>query len=144
KGNHGNGVSTNLIGIDNVINAIEVAKRYGNYFLIEEMAKGNDYRLLVINYKLIAVAHRSPPQVIGNGVSTIKKLIEVLNVDPQRKEGHSGFLTKVEIDDVCIKFLKQQGLTPESIPSLGQAINLRANANLSTGGTAVDVTNQVH
>ena len=105
---------------------------------------GQDFRLLVVGDRLIAAARRDPPQVIGDGKSTIVQLVEEINKDPLRGDGHATPLTKIRLDDIALATLSKQGLQAESIPIMGQKVVLRNNANLSTGGSATDVTEDVH
>ena len=105
---------------------------------------GNDFRLLVVGDKLVAAARRDPPKVVGDGVHTIAQLVDQVNLDPRRGSGHSTSLTKIRFDAIAHACLADQGLTAESVPELGQRVNLRNNANLSTGGSATDVTDDVH
>ncbi len=93
---------------------------------------------------MVAAARREPAHVIGDGVSTIEQLIAIVNSDPRRSDGHGTVLSKIKIDAVAIGVLTEQGVTPESIPAAGRKILIRRNANLSTGGTATDVTDIVH
>src|SRR5207245_5309056 len=108
--------------------------------LVEETFTGEDYRLLVVGGKMVAASRRLPPCVLGDGRSTVGQLVANANEDPRRGDSHEKPLTKIRIDDTAIACLAKQGLTPESIPSPGQEVRLRDNANLSTGGTAADVT----
>lgn len=144
NGNHGNGVSLNLNNVDEVIAAFHAAKKFSHSVIIEEMCLGKDYRILVINGKMIAAAERTPPTVIGNGTHSIQELIDQLNLDPRRSEGHSDVMTKVEVDEIMLCCLKKQDLNLSSVPKQKQVVLLRQNANLSSGGTAIDITEQVH
>ena len=112
--------------------------------IVEKFAPGNDYRLLVVNGQVVAASRREPAQVMGDGRSTIRQLVEVENRDPRRAEHHSSSLSKIHIDEIGVNVLKDQGFTPDSIPPAGQMVQIRRNANLSTGGTAIDVTDLVH
>lgn len=143
-GNQGKGVTVNIIGEEQFREAFEHAKKYGDEILLEEYIPGDDYRLLVVGNRLIAAAQRIPPMVMGDGQHSIGELIDQVNQDPLRLNHHNGFLTKISIDQVVLGFLKQQNLTVQSIPAAGQKIFLRLNANLSTGGNAIDVTDKVH
>ena len=105
---------------------------------------GQDFRLLVVGDQLIAAARRDPPQVIGDGASTIMQLVEEINRDPLRGDGHATPLTKIRIDDIALATLAKQNLEVDSVPINGRRVVLRNNANLSTGGTATDVTQDVH
>lgn len=142
-GNQGKGVSVRLTTEEEVHIAYAIAAAYGRV-LVERYVEGDDYRLLVVNGSLVAAARRDPAHVIGDGVHTVAELVEIVNLDPQRRSGHSSTLTKLKLDEAAILVLHQQGMTHESIPDAGQMVRLRTNANLSTGGTATDVTDEVH
>ena len=101
-------------------------------------------RLLIIGGQLVAAARREPPYVIGNNKNTVRELVEEVNKDPLRGDGHATSLSKIRIDEIAIATLKNQNLTPDSVPPKGLRVTLRNNANLSTGGTATDVTDDVH
>jgi len=111
---------------------------------VEKFMPGNDFRLLVVGNKLVAAARRDPPKVVGDGTHTVAQLVEQVNKDPRRGEGHSTSLTKIRLDEIAHACLAAQGMTPASIPVKGRRVNLRHNANLSTGGSATDVTDDVH
>ncbi len=143
-GHHGQGVSLNLVNEQQALRAFELAYTFSNTILVEEMCQGRDYRVLVIDGKMVAAAERVPPFIIGDGVSTIEMLIAQLNDDPLRGEGHESILTKVTIDEALLQTLEKQQFLLTSILSENQKIFLRENANLSVGGTAKDVTDQVH
>lgn len=143
-GSQGRGVAVNLQTRDAVMAAYENASsRYDN-ILVEEYAPGADYRLLIIDNKLVAAARREPPQVTGDGRRTIAELVEIVNADPRRGEDHATSLSKIPLDAIALGVLEEQGLTRDSIPAAGQLVLLRRNANLSTGGSATDVTDLVH
>ncbi len=112
--------------------------------MVEKFLPGFDFRLLVVGDRLVAAARRDPPQVIGDGTKTVRELVDIVNQDPRRGEGHATSLTKIRLDDIAVGRLEAQGLAPDSVPALGQRVVLRNNANLSTGGTATDVTDTVH
>ncbi|MGH8685918.1 MAG: cyanophycin synthetase [Nitrosospira sp.] len=143
-GNQGRGVGVNLTSRGQVEAAYAVAAEISSEVLVECYIPGQDYRMLVVGNKLIAAARRDPPQVIGDGAHTISQLVEQVNSDPRRGEGHANSLTKIHLDEIALAHLATQGLTAESFPSEGARIFLRNNANLSTGGTATDVTDDVH
>jgi len=142
-GNQGKGVTVNITERDAFDAAYETAERYGNV-MVEKFLPGHDYRLLVVGNKLVAAARREPPLVVGDGVHTVRQLVDQVNADPRRGEGHATSLTKIRFDDIAIGRLQAQGLEPESVPEKGRRVILRNNANLSTGGTATDVTDEVH
>ncbi len=143
-GNHGRGVATNLQSKEQVIAAFHAAREEGSSIILEQHAPGDDYRLLVIGGKLVAAARREPAHVIGDGISTVQQLIDKVNLDPRRSDGHSTVLSKIKIDAVALGVLAEQGLTPDCVPALERKVLVRRNANLSTGGTATDVTDLVH
>ncbi|MDQ3271989.1 MAG: cyanophycin synthetase, partial [Pseudomonadota bacterium] len=112
--------------------------------MVEKFLPGDDFRLLVVGNKLVAASRREPPQVLGDGLRTVRELVDIVNQDPRRGEGHATSLTKIRFDEIAVGRLAVQDLTPESIPARGRRVILRNNANLSTGGTATDVTGDVH
>jgi len=142
-GNQGKGVTVNIVSHDHFELAYETAASYGEV-LVEGFLPGQDYRLLVVGNKLIAAARREPPLVVGDGVHSVQELVNLVNADPRRGDGHSTSLTKIKFDGIAIARLAQQELQPESVPEKGRRVILRNNANLSTGGTATDVTDDVH
>jgi cyanophycin synthetase len=142
-GNQGKGVSVNITARQAFDNAYATAERYGTV-LVEKFLPGHDYRLLVVGDKLVAAARREPPLVVGDGKHTVRQLVDLVNADPRRGEGHATSLTKIRFDDIAIGRLHAQDLQPESVPAKGRRVILRNNANLSTGGTATDVTDEVH
>lgn len=143
-GNQGRGVGVNLMSREQVEAAYAVAAEISGNVLVERYIPGQDYRMLIVGNKLIAAARRNPPQVIGDGVHSVGQLVEQVNSDPRRGEGHANTLTKIHFDEIALAHLATQDLTAESIPAEGQCVLLRNNANLSTGGTATDVTDDVH
>ncbi|MEK6259234.1 MAG: cyanophycin synthetase [Planctomycetota bacterium] len=143
-GNQGRGVAVNLNTREQVMAAYAVAKDEGNEIICEKFAHGADYRLLVIGYKLVAAARREPPQVTGDGRNSISQLVDEANKDPRRGEDHATSLSKLRIDEIAKGVLAEQGLTVDSVPAAGQVVLIRRNANLSTGGSATDVTDHVH
>jgi cyanophycin synthetase len=143
-GNQGRGVSVNLITQAQVEAAYLMAVEISAEVLVERYIPGRDFRMLVVGNKLVAAARRDPPLVIGDGVHKISELVEQLNCDPRRGEGHANALTKIQLDEIALSHLMDQGLEANSIPLIGARISLRNNANLSTGGTATDVTDDVH
>jgi cyanophycin synthetase len=143
-GNQGKGISVNIATQEGVMTAYNTAKSFRDDVLVERYLPGSDFRLLVVGNKLVAAARRDPPLVIGNGKNTVHELVELVNADPRRGEGHATSLTKIRLDDIAKNRLKEQGLDENSIPAKGTRVILRNNANLSTGGTATDVTDDVH
>ncbi|MBH1965467.1 MAG: cyanophycin synthetase [Comamonadaceae bacterium] len=142
-GNQGKGVTVGVSNRGHFNIAFEAAVKYGGV-MVERFLPGHDFRLLVVGNKLVAASRRDPPLVIGDGVQTVRELVDEVNKDPRRGDGHASSLTKIRFDTIAEARLAAQNLTPESIPVKGQRVVLRANANLSTGGTATDVTDSVH
>ena len=143
-GNQGKGVTVNIASREQLEQAYASAREHGSQLLVERYIPGHDFRLLVVGDKLIAAARRDPPFVIGDGTRTVAQLVEEINRDPRRGSGHATSLTRIRLDDIALARLAQQDLTVDSIPPHGQRVVLRNNANLSTGGTATDVTDEVH
>ena len=144
NGNHGRGITTNINSLDEALIAFASAKEISRLVIVEKYVVGEDFRILVINNKMVAAAKRSPAHVIGDGKSTIKELIDKVNEDPRRGFGHEKVLTKIDINNLTLEILKENDLTPESIIKSGEYVKLKNTANLSTGGTAEDVTDLVH
>ncbi|MDZ4686651.1 MAG: cyanophycin synthetase [Planctomycetaceae bacterium] len=143
-GSQGRGVAVNLMTREQVLAAYAAASVRYDEVIVEKYAVGADYRLLIINQQLVAAARREPPLVIGDGRRTIRELVDEVNLDPRRGEDHATSLSKIPIDAIAEGVLADQGLNPSSIPAAGQIVLLRRNANLSTGGSAADVTDLVH
>ena len=143
-GNHGEGVVGDLRNKREVIGAYEIANKYSEKVIVEDYIDGDDYRFLVIDNELKAVAKREPAHVIGDGNSSIKELVEKVNKDPRRGEGHEKVLTKISLEKEELMTLSEQGYTVEDIPNKGEKVLLRTGGNLSTGGTSVNYSNKVH
>lgn len=143
-GNQGKGVTVNVASREQVLAAYAAAREFRKDILVERYMPGDDFRLLVVGNKLVAAARRDPPQVVGDGTHTVRELVEQVNQDPRRGQGHATALTKIRFDEIALLSLVSQGYTAESIPPKGQRVLLRNNANLSTGGSATDVTDDVH
>ncbi len=143
-GNQGKGVTVNITTREQLEAAYATALEHGSVVMVERFLPGHDFRLLVVGDQLVAAARRDPPQVLGDGQHTIAELVEQVNRDPRRGSGHGTALTKIRLDDIALGRLASAGLTPHSIPAQGQRVVLRNNANLSTGGSATDVTDDVH
>ena len=143
-GNQGKGVVVNITTREGLEAAYKVASEFSDEVMVERFLPGHDFRLLVVGGQLVAAARREPPQVLGDGQHTIRELVEIVNQDPRRGSGHGTALTKIRLDDIAVARIASEGLTPESIPAQGQRVVLRNNANLSTGGSATDVTDDVH
>jgi cyanophycin synthetase len=144
KGNQGKGVSVGLRTCEAVTAAFEIAARRDGEVLVERHIEGADYRLLVVGGRLVAAARREPPRVVGDGVSSIRRLVELENQNPLRGDDHATALSKLCLDEIALEILAEQGQHPDSVPTAGQSVVLRRNANLSTGGSATDVTDEVH
>ena len=142
-GNQGKGVTVNIGTRAQFEAAYAAAAHYGEV-MVEKFLPGFDFRLLVVGDRLVAAARRDPPQVIGDGERSVRALVDEVNQDPRRGEGHATSLTKIRLDDIALGRLEAQGLSPDSVPARGQRVVLRNNANLSTGGSATDVTDTVH
>ncbi|WP_043003605.1 cyanophycin synthetase [Comamonas testosteroni] len=143
-GNQGKGVVVNITTREGLEAAFKTASEFGDEIMVERFLPGHDFRLLVVGGQLVAAARREPPQVLGDGQHTIRELVNIVNQDPRRGSGHGTALTKVRLDDIAIARIASEGLTPDSVPAQGQRVVLRNNANLSTGGSATDVTDDVH
>jgi cyanophycin synthetase len=145
-GNHGRGVTIGITGDDQLRFGFREAQAQarGRDVIVEQYYPGNDHRILVVDGRMIAVAERIPAQVVGDGVSTIRQLVDQVNEDPRRGDGHENVMTRIRIDTLVEEFLARSALNPDSIPEVEQVVQLRATANLSTGGTAVDRTNEIH
>jgi cyanophycin synthetase len=142
--NHGRGVGINLKTTDEVRAAFEKAREHARTVIVETYIDGYDHRMLVVNGELIAVAKRVPGHVVGDGVHTIAQLVDIVNSDPRRGIGHEKVLTRLELDDQAHRLMGLAGVTPETVLPAGQQFFLRSTGNLSTGGTAIDLTDVVH
>lgn len=143
-GNHGKGNTTNITTWEQALVAFEAAKTYSRSVIVERFITGFDFRILVINYKFVAAALRTPASVVGDGVHNIQWLVDETNKDPRRGFGHEKVLTQITIDQFTFKMLDEKGYTLETIPAAGELVLLKPTANLSTGGTSTDVTDEVH
>jgi cyanophycin synthetase len=143
-GNHGRGITVNIKNYEDALVAFHAAKNVSPKVIIEKYITGEDYRLLVINNILVAAAKRSPAHIIGDGKSTIKELVDEVNKDPRRGYGHENVLTKITINDLTKTIIAAKGYTEDSVPAKDERVILKDTANLSTGGTAEDVTDIVH
>ena len=142
--NHGRGVSTGLGDPEAVETAFHHAREHGRTILVESFITGLDHRLLVVNGRLVAASKRVPGHVVGDGEHSVRELIEIVNRDPRRGIGHEKVLTRLELDHQAERLLKQRGYDADTVPPAGEVVFLRSTANLSTGGTAVDVTDVIH
>ena len=143
-GNHGRGATIGIKNLEEAKTAMEVAKEISRSVVVEKEIKGLDHRLLVIDHKFVAAAKRTPACVVGDGKLTIQELVAEVNKDPRRGFGHENVLTQITIDTHTLELLQRRDMTPTSIPVEGDTVYLKATANLSTGGTATDVTELVH
>lgn len=143
-GNQGKGVFLDLNSEGDIKSAFKEASKYSNGIIVEKFITGKDYRILVVGDKVSAVSERLPALVVGDGTHTIKELVDAINLDPNRGEGHEKNLTKIRIDMVAENILKKNGMSINTIPQKGQVVKLRNNGNLSTGGTAIDCTDIIH
>lgn len=144
NGNHGRGITANLNNWEDTLVAFEAAKEVSRSVIVERYIVGEDYRLLVIDYKLVAAAKRTPAGVTGDGKSTIQQLIDAVNADPLRGYGHEKVLTQITVDAMTKGILEKNELSLETILPDGEWLALKDTANLSTGGTSTDVTDLVH
>lgn len=143
-GNQGKGITTDIQNEDEALKAFEKAQAISDEVVVEKFIKGFDFRFLVVNYKLEAVARRTPAMVVGDDHSAIQELIDKTNNDPNRGEGHEKVLTKIKIDENTKSILVEKNLTLNSVLPFGEILFLKDTANLSTGGTARDATDIVH
>ncbi len=143
-GNHGRGVSINLRTPDEVRVGFEKAREHGRTTIVESHIEGFDHRLLVVNGELVAAAKRVPGHVVGDGKHTIEALVDIVNEDPRRGVGHEKVLTRLEFDHQAERLLGKRGYDRNTVPKKGEVVYLRSTANLSTGGTAIDVTDIMH
>jgi cyanophycin synthetase len=144
NGNHGRGISIRLNSDEEVAHGFNVAREHSRSVIVETFLEGDDHRLLVVNGELVAATRRTPGHVVGDGVHTIAQLVDVVNQDPRRGVGHEKVLTRLELDAQAQKMLERAELGADSVPAAGRVVYLRSTANLSTGGTAADVTDVIH
>ncbi|MCC6589670.1 MAG: cyanophycin synthetase [Bryobacterales bacterium] len=143
-GNQGRGVFLNLQTADEVAEAFECASDHSRRVVIEELFRGRDYRVLVVNGRMVAASEKTPAHVIGTGTHRIRELIDITNRDPRRSEHHSKALSSIKVDPVMEAYLRRHGRSLDTVPAAGETVWLRESANLSTGGEARDVTDAVH
>jgi cyanophycin synthetase len=144
NGNHGRGISIGLKTEEEVRRGFEQAKEHSSSVIVETLLQGEDHRLLVVNGELVAATRRMPGHVVGDGRSTVKALVEAVNQDPRRGVGHEKVMTRIYLDAQADMMLARQRMTVDSVPEAGLTVLLRSTANLSTGGTAIDVTDVIH
>jgi cyanophycin synthetase len=143
-GNHGRGISIDIKSWEEAESAYDAARDISHSVIVERYYVGRDHRVLVVDGKVVAVAERVPAHVVGDGANTVETLIERTNQDPQRGEGHDKVLTKIQLDRSSYQLLQRQGYTLDTVLPKGETCYLRATANLSTGGIAVDRTDDIH
>jgi len=144
NGNHGRGISICLRTDEDVAAGFRVAQEISRSVIVETFLEGDDHRLLVVNGELVAATRRTPGHVVGNGVKTIAELVEIVNQDPRRGVGHEKVLTRLVLDAQAVMMMARVEMTADSVPAVDQTVMLRSTANLSTGGTATDVTDLIH
>ena len=144
NGNHGRGISIRLMSDDEVRAGFASAREHSRSVIVENFVSGDDHRLLVVNGDLVAATKRTPGHVIGDGTHSIAQLVEVVNKDPRRGIGHEKVLTRLELDAQAAMMMDRVGYTADSVPKADEIVYLRSTANLSTGGTATDVTDIIH
>jgi cyanophycin synthetase len=143
-GNHGKGASINVKTWEDAVAGLEYAQKYSRRIIVEKFITGFDFRVLIIDNKLVAAAKRVPANVVGNGTDTIQQLINTTNLDPRRGYGHENVLTQIDVDRDTTDLLEKLEYTLETVPKKGETVYLKSTANLSTGGTSVDVTDMMH
>jgi cyanophycin synthetase len=143
-GNHGKGASINVKTWEDALAGMEFAKKYGRKVIVEKFITGHDFRVLVIDNKMVAAAQRVPAHVVGDGKSTISQLIEETNKDPRRGYGHENVLTEITIDRDTTDLLEKRGYSLDTVPAKEEVVYLKSTANLSTGGTSIDITDMIH
>jgi len=143
-GNHGKGASINVKKWEDAVTGLAYAKNYSRRVIVEKFITGFDFRVLIIDHKLVAAAKREPAHVKGDGTQTIQQLIDETNKDPRRGYGHENVLTQIDVDRDTTDLLEKLGYTLETVPNRGEIVYLKSTANLSTGGTSVDVTDMMH
>jgi cyanophycin synthetase len=144
NGNHGRGITIDIQSWEQAEVAFDRARDISRGVIVEHFYQGRDHRILVINHKVVAVAERVPAHVVGNGIATIAELVQLENRDCRRGEGHANILTQIQLDDATDEMLKRQGYALDTILPPDGICYLRATANLSTGGIAIDRTDEIH
>ncbi len=143
-GNHGKGASINVKTWEDAVAGLAYAKKYSHRIIVEKFITGYDFRVLIIDNKLVAAAKRVPAHVVGNGKDNLQQLIDTTNLDPRRGYGHENVLTEIDVDRDTLDLLEKLNYTLETVPKSGEIVYLKSTANLSTGGTSVDVTDMMH
>jgi cyanophycin synthetase len=144
NGNHGKGATINVKTREEAIEAFAYAQKYSHRVILERFITGHDFRILVIDNRMVAAAQRVPANVVGNGKNTVQELIDIENSDPRRGYGHENVLTEITVDRDTLDLLDKKGYNLETIPPKSEIVYLKSTANLSTGGTSIDVTDMVH
>jgi cyanophycin synthetase len=144
NGNHGKGATINVKTREEAVSAFAYAQKYSHRVIVERFITGHDFRVLVIDNRMVAAAQRVPAHIVGNGKDTVQNLIDAENSDPRRGYGHENVLTEITIDRDTIDLLEKKGYTLDSVPKENEIVYLKSTANLSTGGTSIDVTDLVH
>jgi cyanophycin synthetase len=144
NGNHGKGATINVKTKEEAVEAFAFAQKYSNRVIVERFITGHDFRVLVIDNQMVAAAQRVPANVIADGEHTIQQLIDIENHDPRRGYGHENVLTEITVDRDTLDLISKRGYTLDSVPKAKEIIYLKSTANLSTGGTSIDVTDMVH
>ncbi|MFT3789596.1 MAG: cyanophycin synthetase [Rudaea sp.] len=144
NGNHGRGITIAITKDEDVIAGFKAAQEHSNSVIVETYLAGDDHRLLVVNGELVAATKRTPGHVVGDGTRTVRELVDIVNSDPRRGVGHEKVLTKLQLDREATVMLEGAGLSFDSVPEKDRVVPLRKTANLSTGGTATDVTDVIH
>ena len=142
--NHGKGATVGITDLEHARAAFDKAKEYSRWVIVEKQLEGADFRALVVNNRLIAVAERIPAHVVGDGEHTIEQLIEITNADPRRGYGHEKVLTTVDIDGQTLRLIRAKGYELDTVLAKDEVLHLKTTANISTGGTAIDRTDEVH
>lgn len=143
-GNHGKGASINVKNREDAVEGLAYAKKYSHRVIVEKFITGYDFRVLIIDNKLVAAAKREPAHVKGDGTHTIQQLIDETNTDPRRGYGHENVLTQIDVDRDTTDLLEKLNYTLETVPKKDEVVYLKSTANLSTGGTSIDVTDMMH
>lgn len=143
-GNQGKGATVNISNIQEAEVALKFAKSYCDCVIVEKFVVGFDFRILVVNNKVVAASKRIPAHVIGNGSQTIFELVQEVNKDPRRGMGHENVLTKIKIDNLTLDLLSKNNTSLDTIPKEGETVYLKSTANLSTGATSIDITDDLH
>ncbi len=143
-GNHGKGASINVNSWEDALAGLEFAKKYSRRVIVEKFITGHDFRILVIDNKMVAAAQRVPANIVGDGQHNVQQLIDFTNTDPRRGYGHENVLTEITVDRDTTDLLAKKGYTLETVPTKGEIVYLKSTANLSTGGTSIDITDMIH